>query len=567
MAKAERYDAVIVGSGAGGGMAAYVLTRRGLNVLMLEAGRHYDPHTEIPMLAPNRTAPLRGDSTPDKEFGYFDATVDGGWSIPGEPYASAPGSEFMWWRSRMLGGRTNHWARNSFRMGPYDFKPRSRDGLGVDWPIAYEDIAPWYDRTETLVGVYGSNNGLTNHPDSAPGVLHDPPKPRIGELYIQAACRDLGMPCIPARRAVLTRPIDRRAACYYASSCGRGCAIGAAFQTTTSLLPMALATGKLEIVTDAMAYEVLLGDDGKARGVAYIDKKTGKDAQAEGRTVVLAASSCETARLLLNSKSAAFPDGLANSSGQVGRNLLDTVGAAMGAQFPLLENRPRYNEDGARGLHLYIPFWLYEEQARGELDFPRGYHYELGADGRGEPSMGEMGSVADWAGGYGLELKEDMRRYYGSFMSFTCRGEMIPNEHSYCEVDPDTKDRFGIPTLRFHFKWSEHELNMVRHFQQTTKALIERMGGKLHWGGDLTPDQAISKGGEIIHEVGTTRMGDDPASSVTNAWGQAWDVPNLFITDGGVFASKAHKNPTITIMALAMRNSEHLADELGKRNL
>src|SRR5690606_36028590 len=149
------------------------------------------------------------------------------------------------------------------------------------------------------------------------------------------------------RGAVLTRPIVRRAACYYASSCGRGCAIGAAFQTTTSLLPMALATGKLEIVTDAMAYEVLLGDDGEARGVAYIDKKTGKDAQAEGRTVVLAASSCETARLLLNSKSAAFPDGLANSSGQVGRNLLDTVGAAMGAQFPLLENRPRYNEDGA----------------------------------------------------------------------------------------------------------------------------------------------------------------------------------------------------------------------------
>ncbi len=239
----------------------------------------------------------------------------------------------------------------------------------------------------------------------------------------------------------------------------------------------------------------------------------------------------------------------------------------MGAQFPLLENRPRYNEDGAMGLHLYIPFWLYEEQARGELDFPRSYHYELDADGRKEPSMGVMGSIADWAGGYGVKLKEDMRRYYGSFMSFTCRGEMIPNGHSYCEIDPDATDRFGIPTLRFHFKWSEHELNMVRHFQQTTKALIERMGGKIHWGGDLTPEQAISKGGQIIHEVGTTRMGDDPATSVTNAFGQAWDVPNLFIADGGVFASKAHKNPTLTIMALAMRTSEYLADELGKRNL
>lgn len=563
----ERHDAIVVGSGAGGGMAAYVLTKRGLNVLMLEAGRHYDPYKEVPMLTPHRAAPLRGVSTPDKEFGYFDATVNGGWQIPGEPYSSAPGSEFMWWRSRMLGGRTNHWARNSFRMGPYDFKPRSRDGLGVDWPISYEDLAPWYDKTEAIVGVYGSNDGLPNHPDSSPGVLHDPPKPRIGELYIQAAARDLGMPCIPARRAVLTRPIDNRAACYYASNCGRGCAIGAAFQATTSLLPMALATGKLRIVTDAMAREVLLGPDGRANAVVYIDTKTGKEARVEGRTIVLAASACETARLLLNSKSASFPDGLANSSGQVGRNLLDTVGASMGAQFPLLENRPRYNEDGAMGLHLYIPFWLYEEQARGELDFPRSYHYELDADGRKEPSMGVMGSIADWAGGYGVKLKEDMRRYYGSFMSFTCRGEMIPNGHSYCEIDPDATDRFGIPTLRFHFKWSEHELNMVRHFQQTTKALIERMGGKIHWGGDLTPEQAISKGGQIIHEVGTTRMGDDPATSVTNAFGQAWDVPNLFIADGGVFASKAHKNPTLTIMALAMRNSEYLADELGKRNL
>lgn len=562
----ERYDAVVVGSGAGGGMAAFVLASKGLRVLMLEAGRHYDPYKETPMLTPNREAPLRGEGTPDKEFGYFDATANGGWQVPGEPYSSAPGSDFMWWRSRMLGGRTNHWARNSFRMGPYDFKPRSRDGLGVDWPITYEDIAPWYDKTETLVGVYGRNDGLTNHPDSSPGVLHEPPAPRIGELYIQAACRDLGIPCVPSRRAVLTRPIDNRSACYYATSCGRGCAIGAAFQTTTSLLPMALATGNLTIVTDAMAYEVLVGQDGRAAGIAYLDKKTGKQSRAEGRSVVLAASACETARLLLNSKSTVFPDGVANSSGQVGRNLLDTVGAGMGAQFPLLENRPRYNEDGAMGLHLYIPFWLYEEQARGELDFPRGYHYELGADGRGQPGM-NMGHLADHAGGYGRKLKEDVRRYYGSFLNFTCRGEMIPNDGSYCEIDPGQKDVFGIPTLRFHFRWSEHELNMVRHFQQTTKQIIERMGGRINWGGDDSPEEAISRGGQIIHEVGTTRMGDDPASSVTNQHGQAWDVPNLFVADGGVFASKAHKNPTLTIMALAWRNSEYLADQLGKQNL
>jgi choline dehydrogenase-like flavoprotein len=356
--------------------------------------------------------------------------------------------------------------------------------------------------------------------------------------------------------------MDNRSACYYASGCGRGCSIGAAFQTTTSLLPMALATGNLTIVTDAMVYELHLNGQGKADGVAYIDKKTGKKQSANGRVVVLAASAGETARILLNSKSAAFPDGAANSSGQVGRNLMDTV-PAMGAQFPLLENQPLHLTKTARWACL-IPFWLYKEQARGELDFPRSYHYELGATGRGEPGM-SMGKLADFAGGYGKKLKEDVRRYYGSFLSFTCRGEMIPNADSYCEIDPETKDAWGIPTLRFHFKWSEHELNMVRHFQIATKEIIDRRG-TVDWS-DQSAEDAISEGGQIIHEVGTTRMGDDPKSSVTNQYGQSWDIDNLFVTDGGVFASKAHKNPTLTIVALAWRSSEYLAEQLGKRAL
>ena len=387
MADNEPYDAVIVGSGAGGGMAAWALCSKGLRVLMLEAGRHYDPYTETAMFQVARDAPLRGTGTSDNAFGYYDATVDGGWQVPGEPYSSAPGSDFMWWRSRMLGGRTNHWARNSFRMGPYDFKPRTRDGLGVDWPIEYEDLAPWYDKTEAIVGVYGRNDGLENHPDSSPGVLHEPPAPRVSELLVQAGCHDLNIPCVPARRAILTRPIGDRAACFYATSCGRGCSIGAAFQSTTSLLPMALATGNLTIVTDAMVYELRLNERGKTEGVNYIDRNSRRQEAACGRTVVIAASAGETARIMLNSKSVSFPDGAGNSSGQVGRNLMDTVGAALRAQFPLLENRPSYNEDGAMGLHMYIPFWLYREQARGELDFARGYHYELGSIGRREPCV------------------------------------------------------------------------------------------------------------------------------------------------------------------------------------
>ncbi len=556
----DPHDAVVVGSGAGGAMAAWVLTKAGASVLMLEAGRDYNPD-EAPMLNMAMDAPLRGVGTPDKEFGYYDATVDGGWEMPGEPYTKAEGSDFVWWRSRMLGGRTNHWARNSFRMGPYDFMPKTRDGLGVDWPITYEDLAPWYDKTEKLVGVYGTNTGLENHPSSGPGVLQTPPKFRTWETFLKAGGDAIGIPVVPARRAVLTKKIDERTPCYWASSCGRGCGIGAAFQTTTSLIPWARKTGKLTVATGAMVRNVVLDASGKATGVIYIDKATGLEKQAKGRVVILAASTGETARILLNSGAGGSRDGLANSSGQVGRNLLDTVGSSVNAYFPQLEGRPRYNEDGAMGLHAYIPFWDYQKIAKGEVDTPRGYHVEIGGS-FGDPGMG-VGSGLD---GYGSSLRSDVKRRYGSRINFTQRGEMIPNAKSFCEIDTNTKDKFGIPVLKFSFAWSEHELNQVKHFQKSMKELIDKLGGTLASEPD-EPAKAISKGGEIIHEVGTARMGGDEKESVVNQFGKTWDVDNLYLTDGSVFASKAHKNPTITIMALAMRSADNIAARLRKGEL
>ncbi|MDP3737765.1 MAG: GMC family oxidoreductase [Hyphomonadaceae bacterium] len=551
----DTYDAVIVGSGAGGAMSAYVLTKAGASVLMLEAGRDYNPD-EAPMLNLAKDAPLRGQGTPDKEFGYYDATVDGGWEIPDEPYTTAEGSEFMWWRSRMLGGRTNHWARNSFRMGPYDFKPFTRDGLGVDWPVSYEDIAPWYDRMEKLVGVYGNNLGLENHPNASPGVLHTPPKFRVPELFVKSGGDALGIPVVPARRAILTRDMDNRKACYWASPCGRGCAIGAAFQTTTSLIPWAKTTGKLTIQTGVMVYEVMLGADGKASGVRYIDKASGEHREATGRVVVLAASTGETARILLNSKPNGRSEGLANSSGQLGRNLMDTVGSSLSAYFPDLEGRPKYNEDGAMGLHAYIPFWDYKNVAAGKSNCTRGYHMEIGG-GFGEPGVGGFGGYD----GYGPNLRGQVKQRYGARFGFTQRGEMIPNAKSFCEIDPEKKDKYGIPVLRFSFGWSEHEHNQVTHFQNAVKALVDKLGGTIT-SEIRAPVDAISKGGEIIHEVGTARMGADAKSSVTNSFGKTWDVDNLYLTDGSIFASKAHKNPTITIMALAMRASDSIATRL-----
>ena len=551
------YDVVVVGSGAGGAMAAHTLTRAGIRVLMLEAGRHYDPVKETPMFSTAADAPLRGAPTPDKPFGYFDATVDGGWQVPGEPYTTAPGTEFLWWRARMLGGRTNHWGRYSLRFSPHDFKAASRDGLGADWPMAYEDLAPWYDRTEALVGVCGNNPGMDDVPDSAPGALQPPPRPRVPELLVAAAARKLGIPVVPMRRAVLTEPLDDRQACFWATPCGRGCSIGAAFQTTTSLLPMAEATGRLKVVTDAMVRSVALDADGRAESVTYVDRTTMKDVTLQARVLVLAASACETARILLNSRTEALPEGVANRSGQVGRNLMDSTGANVVGHIPALENRPRYNEDGHTANHVFIPWWLHEEQARGELDFPRGYHFEFGG-GFGAPN----GRMSGAESGYGAALRERIRARYGAGLRFALRGEMVPSDACRMEIDDKVVDRFGIPVPRFHWRWSQHELNQVAHGQRTARTIIETLGGTV-LNADETPEEAIKKGGEIIHEVGTTRMGTTPTGSVTNEWGQCWDVPNLYVMDGGVFASNPHKNCTLTIMTLAMRNADLLARQLG----
>lgn len=557
---AEKYDAVVVGSGAGGGMAAWVLATAGAKVLMLEAGRDYSPD-DTPMLNFSRDAPLRGTGTPDKQFGYYDATVDGGWDIPEEPYTVGEGSKFMWWRSRMLGGRTNHWARNSFRMGEYDFKPYSRDGIGVDWPVSYDEIAPWYDRTEKLVGVYGANLGLENHPDSGRDVLQNPPALRVWELFLKAGGDAIGIPVVPARRAIITKKFDERDACYWASPCGRGCSIGAAFQTTTSLIPWAKATGNLTVQTGAMVYEVTLDASGKAKGVRYVDKASGEHREAEGRVVVLAASTGETARILLNSKPNGRSEGLANSSGQVGRNLMDTVGSNVSAHIPVLENRPIYNESGAHGLHAYIPFWLYKEQAAGRLDFPRGYHVEIGG-GFGEPGIGGYGGYD----GYGAGLRAQVKQRYGARISLTQRGEMAPNDKTYCELDPEVKDKFGIPVLKFHFGWTDYEYKQVDHFQTAMRELIAKLGGT-EVAAQKPGAELISTGGEIIHEVGTARMGTSAKDSVTDSFGRAWDVDNLYLTDGSIFCSKAHKNPTITILALAMRGADNIAARLRSGEL
>ncbi|MBW4050283.1 MAG: GMC family oxidoreductase [Proteobacteria bacterium] len=559
---AEPFDVIVVGSGAAGGTAAHALTGAGARVCLLEAGRSYDPGRETPMFQRTAAAPLRDAGTPDKPFGFYDATVDGGWELPEEPFATAPGTEFRWFRARMLGGRTNHWGRVALRYANHDFKAYSRDGLGADWPFTYDEFAPWYDRAERLVGVFGSNPGLPDQPDSPPGCLQPPPVPRSHELLIMAGGRRLGRPVVPSHTAVITQPIDGRLACFYATPCLRGCSIRANFQSTTVLLPPARATGRLTTLTHAQAYEIEMAPDGRARGVHYLDRLTHRHHFIPGRAVMLGASAMESVRLLLNSRSTQFPDGIGADSGLLGRGVMDSTGSNVWGQFPQMENLPPFNDDGVWLPHVYIPWWAWPEQRAGRLPFTRGYHLEL-YGGRLEPSADTFDFLDDVSPlTYGRRLKEEAQRYYGSFVRLSQRGEMIAREHNRVQIDPVLRDQWGIPSLRFDVRFSDQELRQTAHAQQSMAEFIEAAGGKLVTPLPRNPAEAILPPGRIIHEVGGARTGVDPARSVTDPFGRVWGVPNLYVIDGAVFPSSAHKNPTLTIVAFASRASEHLRKAL-----
>ncbi len=571
--QSKNYDAVIVGSGAGGGMAAYVLAKAGLKVCLLEAGPMYDPLTDSNQLKKPWDSPRRGASTKFRPFGDFDGCY-WGWEIDGEPYTHVGDTKWEWWRARMIGGRTNHWGRISLRFGPKDFKRRSIDGLGDDWPIGYEDVKPYYDKIDRMLGVFGSMEGLPNDPD---GIFLPPPKPRLHELMIKKAASGVGVPVIPSRLSILTKKInEERGKCFYCAQCGRSCKVYGDFSSSSCLVKPAMATGNMDVITNAMAREVLTNTEGLATGVSYVNKDDMLEYQVTGRVVILAASACESARLMLNSKSVRHPNGLANSSDVVGKYLHDSTGAAMGGVLPQLFDRKRYNEDGVGGLHVYSPWW----GDNSKLDFPRGYHIEYWG-GFDNPSYGFGGGIQGMngkfavhgktkeAGGYGKSLKEDFRFFYGAGVGMAGRGEAVALATNYCEIDPSVVDKFGIPVLRFNTKNSDYEIKQAKHMKETFKEIMHAMGAVITWGDsdDENNEYGLSAPGNIIHEAGTVRMGSDPKTSALNAWSQAHDCKNLFCVDGGQFVSQADKNITWTILALSMRASEHIVEELKKQNL
>ena len=569
----KKYDAIIVGSGAGGGMAAYVLSKAGFKICLLEAGPMYDPAINSSQMKNPWESPRRGASTKFRPFGDFDGSF-WGWDIDGEPYTKKDGTKWDWWRARMVGGRTNHWGRISLRFGPDDFRRKSIDGLGDDWPIAYEDIKPYYDKIDQLIGVFGTNEGLPNDPD---GIFLPPPKPRLHEMFIKKAATGIGIPDIPSRLSILTKQINKeRGACFFCGQCGRSCKVYGDFSSSSVLVKPALATGNVDLFTGAMAREVLTNSEGLATGVSYVSKEDLQEYQVFGTVVILAASTCESARLLLNSKSQRHPNGLANSSDVVGKYLHDSTGAGMGGILPALFDRKRYNEDGVGGMHVYTPWWLNNKK----LDFPRGYHIEYGG-GFDMPMYGFNWGIEEMngkfkingkqkdAGGYGVSLKEDNRFAFGASIGMAGRGEAVARADNYCEIDPDVVDKYGIPVLRFHVKHSDYEINQAKHMKHTFQEILHNMGAVVTWGLEDGPQNnwGLNNPGNVIHEAGTVRMGSDPKTSVLNKWSQAHDCKNLFNVDGGQFVSQADKNITWTILALSMRASEHIVEEMKKQNI
>jgi choline dehydrogenase-like flavoprotein len=542
----ERYDVVIVGSGAGGAVPAHVLVRLGLKVILLEAGRMLHP-TDFRTHTMPYELPFRGHAKPGELTGLWkinEYTAHLYTNPRKEPYDSLEG--FHWTRLRAVGGRTNVWGRSCFRHGPLDFKTRSLQGFGEDWPLGYDDLEPYYDKVERLVGIAGARERYFNTPD---GIFLPPHKPRCPELWFKERAERIGVPVLLERTATLNRPYGGRAPCHFCGACAHGCDVDAFFSTRAGIFPQLRDKRNFTLRTHAVAYQVLTDNEGRARGVSYFDANTKAYHEVEARAVVLAASTVESGRILLNSTSRFHPHGIGNSNRLVGRYLKDSVkSGGMSGIVPALRSRAWTNEDGVGGAHITIPRFNYKMKT----GFHGGYYLLVGSGfGRGPNATGGIG-------GYGTSLKREIRARYGSVISLRGYGECVSDHDNFFEIDPNNKDVYGIPQVRFRTRHTENSLTMMEDMYGWMEKILRACDAEI-----LPYRKGLEPMGDATHESGAARMGTDPKTSVLNPYCQLHDVKNLFVTDASCFVSLPGTHGITTwIMALAWRSAEYLAEQM-----
>lgn len=543
----QLYDVIVIGTGAGGGMAIKTLCEAGLKVCALNTGRAIDPAKDFRNHRMPWDLKYRGFGDPQlkgQSAGFVGDTeyVQDVWERE-FTHTTAPGTEWLWPRCSAVGGRTNFWGRSAERFADIDFRAASLDQYDVDWPVTYAELEPYYTRVEKMIGVAST---VQNRPSNPDGAYLPPMNFRCLDVILQAGAKKVGVPFLPDRIAQLTVDHGGHPACHFCGDCTSGCEVGAFFSTPWFLLPNAQATGNLELRTHALARSILVDQNGQASGVAYVDRVTKQEQEVYGRAVVVAASCLGTTRVLLNSKSRHWPAGIANSSGQLGRNLCDHLyGTAASGYLPQLLGQPSFPDNVSDSSISWMPRWQNLGNPH-EENFVRGY--SVYPDG----GCWEFPTYYDQIEGFGSSFKREMRRRYPTPVVFTSQIPSLPSASNFVDIDPAAKDSYGIPKLRIHFQWGENELKMWEHCKKVCADVLRSAGGVLEDSGEPeTP-------GYSQHEVGTCRMGNDPKKFVTNRFGQTHDVPNLFVCDGSVFVNGTDKAPTLSILAFSLRTSEHI---------
>jgi choline dehydrogenase-like flavoprotein len=556
----KSYDAIVVGSGANGGWAAKELCEAGLEVAVLEAGHKLDPSTDFSEHTLPHELPLRGRQDPRtaaferrpigrRNYACEETTVSFFADEVDHPFTFPEKRPFWWIRGNRVGGRTIMWGRQSYRMSDWDFKAASRDGFGDDWPISYADVAPYYDKVESFIGVSGSREGVEVLPD---GDFLPPMPLSCGEQMLKKAVDGMGRHLFIGRAAVLTRRHRGRAECHYCGPCHRGCLTASYFSSPSSTLPAAAATGKMTLIPNAMVHRVTLDPEARADGVLYFDTTTGVEQRVRAPIVILAASTLASARLLLGSADERFPQGLANSSGLVGHYLMDHI-FAVGADGYLPLRRGAKAELAKRPNGAYIPRFRNLETR--QAAFIRGYGYQ----------GGESVTVYEQAysmPGFGADWKARVKTETVARVGLTGFGEMLARRENRCYLDPKVKDAWGVPVLRIDVQHSDNERAMAQDMVEQAVAMLEAAGAE-----QITTRTELPPPGFAIHEVGSARMGLDPKTSVLTPFLQTHDVKNLFVMDGSCYVSIGCVNPTLTMMALTVRACEHLVAEAKRGNL